>query len=126
MTTDEEVDAFLEHFGRLGMKWGQRSHKIDRIDRVAAGTSKRQERVSARKVSKAASKEEWGNRSKGQKATIRSAAVIAGVAGYAFVGSRTLNVPLAAGAGAASALGAAHVTKKLLDRGKTPVSMLSN
>ena len=38
MTTDQEVDDFLEHYGVKGMKWGKRNQKrLDRAKRVASG-----------------------------------------------------------------------------------------
>lgn len=35
---DEEVDEFIEHFGKKGMKWGVRNQRrLDRARRVAKG-----------------------------------------------------------------------------------------
>jgi t-SNARE complex subunit (syntaxin) len=39
-----EVDEFIEHYGKKGMKWGQRNQKrLERANRVAGGTASKKE-----------------------------------------------------------------------------------
>ena len=65
MTDPDPVQDFLEHYGTKGMKWGVRNFstrkaqkRVDRLDRVAKGTSSKSDRIAAASYSYAFTKKQ--------------------------------------------------------------------
>lgn len=128
---EEELEAFLEHHGVKGMKWGHR--KAHRLENKAARrenvASRRPTKRNVRKANKAEDRADWQNRhlqnprSRKQKVAIAAAGTAGFLVAANLVTLKTMNVKVGLIGGAGGAVVGAKAAARMIDKhGSTPLA----